>query len=46
MHIIRNLYFIISLSFIFKSKFTIYMHKKVFASYITIHFIQKHLHVT
>jgi hypothetical protein len=45
MHIITNLYFRISLNFIFKSDFTIYMHKKIFASYITIHLIQKNLHV-
>jgi len=41
MHIITNLYFRISLNFTFKSNFIIYMHKKIFASYITIHLIQK-----
>jgi hypothetical protein len=45
MHIIRKLHFRISLKKNFKSEFTIYMHKKVFASYITIHFLQKNLHV-
>jgi hypothetical protein len=44
MHIITNLYSKISLKFILKSKFTIYMHKKLFASYITIHFIQKKIY--
>jgi hypothetical protein len=41
MHIITNLYFRISPNFIFKSNFIIYMHKKIFASYITIHLIPK-----
>jgi len=41
MHIITNLYFRISLNFTFKYDFIIYMHKKIFASYITIHLIQK-----
>jgi hypothetical protein len=46
MHIITNLYFKISLNYILKSKFIIYMHKKLFASYIPIHLIQKiKLHV-
>jgi hypothetical protein len=43
MHIITNLYFKISLNFILKSKFIIYLHKKLFASYITIHFLQNKL---
>ncbi len=45
MHIITNLYFRISLYFIFKSNFIIYMHKQIFASYITIHFLPKKIYM-
>jgi hypothetical protein len=44
MHIITNLYLKFSLNFIFKSKITIYMHKTILTSYITIHFIQKDIY--
>jgi hypothetical protein len=44
MHITTNLYIFLKKYFILKSKFIIYMHKKI-ASHPTIHLIQKQLHV-
>jgi len=44
MDITKNLYLIISINFMLKVKFTIYMHKK-YSSKMTIHLYKKHIHV-